>query len=122
MPPPSTMTERCSQSQDGGRTPAATERREPNTDDGIVDRAQMISAIERMEARIRELDAERSAEIARLDALRARFAAHDAKPQVAKDSRRLLLAPKAPRSGAEKLQIFRELFRGRLDVYPTRIR
>src|SRR6185503_10266328 len=114
------MAERRSRSPDGGSTPAATERRDLDTDEERLDRAQMLSAIDRAEARVRELDAERSAEVTRLDALKARLAAHDARPHVAKEPRRLPLTPKAPRTGAEKLQIFRELFRGRLDVYPTR--
>lgn len=78
---------------------------------------ELRTAIEQERARLAELDAERAAAAARLAALEAQLqadsgarqeqAAHAAQPDVS-------LTP------AAKVRLFRSLFRGRPDVYPTR--
>lgn len=86
--------------------------------DGIPhDRAQLTEAISKAEARVAELDAARAAELERLATLTAQLSAMQSPvcpPQLVPIGRL------APRSPAEKVKIFRDLFRGRGDVYPTR--
>jgi len=72
--------------------------------------------------RLAELDVETQQVRARLEALHAELTLADAAPE------RALIPPRqnpdpsnpAPKSTAEKLAIFRRLFRGREDVYPVR--
>ena len=82
------------------------------------ERASLAAALEEEEARLRRLDAERVNAKARADALRAQIAAMAAAP-VARSHPRSgsALVPQSPN---EKVELFRQLFRGRDDVYPTR--
>jgi hypothetical protein len=66
------------------------------------DRARLAAALEHGEARLRQLDLARAATNAHVDALRAQ------------------LTTQVPRAPSEKVALFREVFRGRSDVYPTR--
>ena len=83
-----------------------------------LDRASLAAALAEEEARLQRLDAERADAKARADALRVRLAA-------AGDARGVQSAAepacaRAPQSSSEKVKLFRQLFRGREDVYPTR--
>src|SRR5262245_9148907 len=80
------------------------------------DRPSIAQALEEEEERLRRLDAERAETKARAAALRAQLAALE--PRVVRDES--LVAATAPRSPAEKVKLFRQLFRGRDDLYPTR--
>ncbi len=75
-------------------------------------------AIEREETRLRTLETERTESQARLRQLRARLATVETGGSAHAE---LPVQPVgAPRSAAEKLKLFRDLFRGREDLYPTR--
>ena len=78
-------------------------------------RNEILEDLAREEARLAELERTREAARSRIASLRAEI---DAVPTVAP----VPLAPhgKAPLSPADKVQLFRSLFRGRDDVYPTR--
>jgi superfamily II DNA or RNA helicase len=92
------------------------------------DREEMVEEIARSRARVNELErarddellriAEVEAKIAALDAIAAQLPVNaepeDALPSEATGQREALRSPHV------KLQIFRDLFRGREDVYPTR--
>ncbi len=82
------------------------------------ERATLADALEEEEGRLRRLEAERAAAKARADALRAQLAALDEAPVVGGET--ATTSVPAPRSPAEKVKLFRQLFRGRDDVYPTR--
>ncbi len=88
------------------------------TGSGLPERASLASALEEEEALLRRLETERAEAKARADALRAQLAALDVAPMVRGDTVTALTM--APRSPAEKVLLFRQLFRGRDDVYPTR--
>jgi hypothetical protein len=74
------------------------------------------AAIAREEARLASLDDERRQAQGRLEALRVQLAASEAPAAY----RTLPLLPDSarPESSAEKVAVFRELFRGRDDLYP----
>jgi superfamily II DNA or RNA helicase len=80
--------------------------------------ASGLAAIEQEEERLRTLEAEQAETRARLRSLRTKLAAseHAPKAHVGPSHEPRV----APRSSAEKLKLFRTLFRGRDDVYPTR--
>ncbi len=82
-------------------------------------RARLAIAIEAEQARLDRLEVECAAAKAHVVTLRARMAALDVLPQVptAQDGTAGLAAPQSPR---EKVKLFRSLFRGREDLYPTR--
>ncbi|MFO0567119.1 MAG: hypothetical protein U0263_15730 [Polyangiaceae bacterium] len=82
------------------------------------ERASLANALEEEEARLRRLEAERAEAKARADALRAKFAALDAPCLARPEPSELLATP--PQSPADKVKLFRQLFRGRDDLYPTR--
>jgi hypothetical protein len=73
--------------------------------------------IEKAEAELAALGHAREQTLARLAALRASGSPSGAPPQL-----RLPIAngAPAPRTGAEKIRLFRTLFRGRTDVFPKR--
>jgi superfamily II DNA or RNA helicase len=80
-------------------------------------RASIEAALAEEEGRLRRLEAERAEAAARAESLRASLAALDA----ASLARPLPIATTGlPQSSAEKVKLFRQLFRGREDVYPTR--
>ena len=82
-------------------------------------REELLTAIAEEEARLAKLEADQAAARGRLAGLRAELAAHGAEPEIRV---RLPLAVDAPspRSPAEKVALFRSLFRGREEVFPTR--
>jgi superfamily II DNA or RNA helicase len=82
-----------------------------STDDDLAAR------IEKAEAELAALGQARERAVERLAALRAAGSTPSAPPQL-----RLPIAtgPSAPRTGAEKVRLFRSLFRGRTDVFPKR--
>jgi hypothetical protein len=86
------------------------------SDSAHPNRTSIAQALEEEEARLRRLDAERAETKARAEALRAQLAAFEP-PVVPGES---LVCTTAPRSPAEKVKLFRQLFRGRDDLYPTR--
>jgi hypothetical protein len=77
---------------------------------------ELREAIAREEARVARLDYERRLAQSRLDALRGELAAFGALPP----GRLLPLIPEParPDTSAEKVTLFRHLFRGRDDLYP----
>jgi superfamily II DNA or RNA helicase len=81
-------------------------------------RAGIEAALAKEEARLRLLDVERADAATRADALRATLAALDAAPAVRTDAAATRAA--APSSASDKVKLFRAMFRGREDVYPTR--
>ncbi len=82
------------------------------------ERTRLESALKEEEARLRRLAAERADAEARAAALRSQLAALDQAPMVRGDT---VIAPAtAPRSPTDKVRLFRQLFRGRDDLYPTR--
>jgi hypothetical protein len=81
-------------------------------------RTTLEAAIEQEEARVRRLEEERVAATARAAELRAKLEALDGGPSVGAEQGRPIAT--TPRSPAEKVKLFRELFRGRDDLYPTR--
>jgi hypothetical protein len=70
-------------------------------------------------SRRRRLKTELAEAAGRADALRAELAALDAAPAIRVESP-TARGHGAPRSAAEKVKLFRLLFRGRDDVYPAR--
>src|SRR4051812_46620907 len=93
------------------------------------DRNGLLEEIARSRARVTELDVARDVEVKRIATLEAEISALDAIPielpaTVVADPVALTSEAPAqaatPRAPQEKLQIFRRLFRGRPDVYPTR--
>jgi hypothetical protein len=88
------------------------------SESGPRERASLASALEEEEGRLRRLEAERTGAKARADALRAQLAALDEVPVGRNETVTTSVA--APRSPGEKVRLFRRLFRGRDDVYPTR--
>jgi superfamily II DNA or RNA helicase len=92
-------------------------RRPDHTDlDLIPAREELLTHIAAEEVRLARLDAEREASCAKLEVLRKQLAGG-----VAPDSALTLLGQStAPTTPAEKVALFRSLFRGREDVFPTR--
>ena len=69
------------------------------------------------ESDLERIEAQRSAAKARIAALRGELAAREPMPRLLAPSPLSGLAPRTP---ADKVRLFRQLFRGRPDVYPTR--
>ena len=82
------------------------------------ERATLAATVDEEEAQLRRLEAEHAETKARVDALRAKLAALDEAPRDHGQSRDPAATP--PQSPAEKVRLFRQLFRGRADLYPTR--
>ena len=80
--------------------------------------ARVLHAIEQARTRAVELETERARELVRIAALEAELAAVDSHASIVHEPQPV--AEGARRSSAAKLEIFRGLFRGRTDVYPTR--
>lgn len=85
----------------------------------MADRADIASELARAEARLAQLDCEREDLLSRLSVLRAEFSSRPAAPIITVESPPPSTAP-APATQAEKVSLFRALFRGRTDVYPRR--
>jgi hypothetical protein len=94
-----------------------TNRPQASSHRGQRDALRNAIAVE--EARLSNLEAQQAASRHRLAALQAKLAALDAEPQI-----RVCLPINAkvsiPRTAADKVRLFRSLFRGRMDVFPTR--
>ncbi len=71
------------------------------------------------EALLATLEAQQDESRHRLTALRAELAALSAEPEIHVRSPRAIEAP-IPRTPADKIRLFRSLFRGREDIFPTR--
>ncbi len=82
-------------------------------------RAALLEAIAGEEARLARLDREQGDARARLAALHAELATLSAVPDVRVHVGESVEA-QVPRTSAEKVRLFRSLFRGREDVFPTR--
>lgn len=83
-------------------------------------RDALVGAINEEEARLRQLETELTEAKVRLGALRAKLAALDAERKLPVRPRAAAPSASAPRTAADKVKLFRQLFRGRRDVYPTR--
>ncbi len=81
-------------------------------------RSELLDAIATEEARLARLEAERGEAQGRLATLRAELASPSAEPPIG--GRMSAAATPTPRTPAQKVSLFRSLFRGRDDVYPTR--
>ncbi len=82
------------------------------------ERLRLATAIKEESARLRRLEAERAEVKARIEALRAQVTALDV-PRASRPQP-LTTSDATPRSPIEKVKLFRGLFRGREDLYPTR--
>jgi superfamily II DNA or RNA helicase len=86
----------------------------------VAGKEELIRDITKAEALLSRLEAEREQAYARLTALRAHVAAlGQAEPGIRVHLPMALPQP-TPRSPEEKVRLFRQLFRGRGDVFPTR--
>ena len=80
-------------------------------------RDQLVTEIAKAELDLEQIETQHAAAQVRISALRNELAALDAA------SRHVATEPMpelAPRTAADKVKLFRHLFRGRSDVYPTR--
>ncbi len=84
-----------------------------------TDRGAIRNAIAQEVALLATLDAQRDESKHRLTALRAELAAFNAEPEIQVRPPRAIEA-RIPRTPAEKIRLFRSLFRGREDIFPTR--
>ena len=84
-----------------------------------MDRGAIRDAIAQEEALLATLEAQQDESRHRLTALRAELAAFDAEPEIHVRPARAIEAP-IPRTPADKIRLFRSLFRGREDIFPTR--
>ncbi|MCA9322740.1 MAG: restriction endonuclease subunit R, partial [Planctomycetes bacterium] len=83
-------------------------------------RAALAKAVEEGEARLVQLEAQHAASKARLDSLRAALAERDASHETPAKLKRAEPLAEGPRTPADKVKLFRQLFRGRTVLYPTR--
>ena len=81
-------------------------------------RDELLSKVAEEEARLASLDQEREQTRHRLAALQLHLASFAAPPGGI--FRSGIRSPTMPTTPAEKVRLFRSLFRGRTDVYPTR--
>ena len=84
-----------------------------------ADADELRDAIAREEAALARLEAQQAESRQHLTALRAELAAVGAEPEIRVNGPLALEAP-IPRTPAVKVRLFRSLFRGREDVFPTR--
>lgn len=84
-----------------------------------MDRGAIRDAIAQEEALLATLEAQQDESSHRLTALRAELAALNAEPEIHVHPPRTIEAP-IPRTPADKIRLFRSLFRGRKDIFPTR--
>ena len=92
------------------------EERVPNVPHSAP-RERLVAELAKVESELEQLESKRGAAQARIAALRNERAKLDATPQPLAAEALPELAPRAP---ADKVKLFRQLFRGRPDVYPTR--
>jgi superfamily II DNA or RNA helicase len=88
--------------------------------DGPTTRAALAKAVDEEEARLHRLEVEHAESRARLDSLRADLAERDARRETPVRLKIAAPSPAGPHTPADKVSLFRRLFRGRPDVYPTR--
>ena len=79
---------------------------------------ELLTAIATEEARLARLDTERVEVEGRLVTLRSELASNGSEPHI--HGRLPVLEAPRPQTPAQKVSLFRSLFRGREDVYPTR--
>ena len=80
-------------------------------------RDPLVTELAKAESDLERIEAQRTAAKARIAALRNELATLDPAPRpVAPEP----LSGRAPRTPADKVKLFRQLFRGRPDLYPTR--
>jgi hypothetical protein len=84
-----------------------------------VDRDALRDAIAQEEFLLTKLEAEQTESRHRLTVLRAELAVLDTEPEIRVRLPLSLGAP-IPRTSADKVRLFRSLFRGREDIFPTR--
>jgi hypothetical protein len=77
----------------------------------------LVTELAKAESDLERIEAQRTAANARIAALRNELAALDASPHPMAPEPQSGLAPRTP---ADKVKLFRQLFRGRPDLYPTR--
>lgn len=95
--------------------------RDASADPPQPDRQQALaSEIAKEEANVRRLDAERTEAEARLAVLRRELATLEAAPAPTPAPEPARPRNGGPRTSDEKVRLFRQLFRGRPDLYPTR--
>ncbi len=82
-------------------------------------RDELLRAIAEEEARLERLETEQAETRNRLTALRAELTSFAAEPEI-RVRLPLTAEREVPRTPAEKVKLFRSLFRGRDDVFPTR--
>jgi hypothetical protein len=85
----------------------------------VSDRTEIAAELARAEARLSELDSERDQLSARIATLRSHMASQPATLAISVTPPPLGTSA-APTSQADKVALFRSLFRGRHDVYPRR--
>ena len=104
----------------GGGSGATGAGKEPVSAPPERTRSEAIrSAIAREEVRLDRLEAERADARTRLAALRAELADLEATSDLGV-APGVLVTPPVPKTPDEKVQLFRSLFRGRVDVFPLR--
>lgn len=82
-------------------------------------RRELVAAIAEEEAHLARIEAEQAAARSRLQGLRAQLASLGIEPTI-RVRLRLAASTPAPNTRADKVRLFRSLFRGREDVFPTR--
>src|SRR5216684_6513666 len=84
-----------------------------------VGREALLEAVSKEQALLARLDREQGDARTRLAALHAELASLGAEPEIRVHLPLPVAAP-VPRTSAEKVKLFRSLFRGREDIFPTR--
>ena len=84
-----------------------------------ANREALLKTITNEQTLLARLDREQADVRARLAALQAELASLGTEPEI-RVSPSLPIKPSIPRTSTEKVKLFRSLFRGREDVYPTR--
>ena len=82
-------------------------------------REELLDAIAREEGRVARLESEQADARSRLAALRAELASFGAEPEL-RERLAVVAEVTVPNTSAEKVKLFRSLFRGREEVFPTR--
>ena len=82
-------------------------------------REELLDAIAREERRVARLESEQADARSRLAALRAELASFGAEPEL-RERLAVVAEVTVPNTSAEKVKLFRSLFRGREEVFPTR--
>ena len=102
-----------------GTGPSRPDGRGPATD-GPPTRDALVKAIAEEEANLYRLEAEHAEAEARLGSLRADLAERDARRETPANPKTAEPSGNGPRTPIDKVKLFRRLFRGRQDLYPTR--